>query len=84
MTPNRKGKVTEYKEGHYYLTHVEWEDGHCEIEIHLCVPQILWRSCDSKQLEQAIAKFQEITKTIPINENIVGLVPRKTKRTLII
>lgn len=53
LEPNRKGEVTEYKKGHIYLTHVEWEDGHCEIEIHRCVPQQLFHSCDSGQLEMA-------------------------------
>ena len=60
MKPNRIGKVTEYKRGHYYLSHTEWEDGHCEIEIHHCVPEIIWHSCDTKELDTAKQIFQEI------------------------
>jgi hypothetical protein len=50
---NRSGRVVEYKRGHYYLTHVEWEDGHCEIEVHHCKPDLVFHSCDEKQLQKA-------------------------------
>lgn len=76
LTPNRKGRVTEYKEGHYYLTHTEWEDNHIEIEIHVCIPQLLWHSCDAKQLEAAKKKFVEVTKTLPLNDKTISLLPQ--------
>ena len=68
MEVNRRGTVTEYKRGHYYLTHTEWEDNHCEIEIHLCVPHLLWHSCDLKELPEAMKKFEELTFIAPLNE----------------
>lgn len=64
LVPNRTGKVTEYKRGHYYLSHTEWQDGHCEIEVHRCVPKILWHSCDPKEWNQA----QEFFKKIDVND----------------
>lgn len=60
LQPNRIGKVTEYKQGHFYLTHTEWEDGHCEIEVHHCEPQPLFHSCDQKQLEIAKKKLNQL------------------------
>jgi hypothetical protein len=57
LIPNRTGKATEYKRGHTYMTVVEWEDGHCEIEVHKCVPELLFHSCDKKELELAKEKF---------------------------
>lgn len=75
MEPNREGKVTEYKEGHYYLTHTRWADGHEELEIHVCIPQLLWHSCDPKQLDMAKKKFAEITKTLPLNDKNYSLLP---------
>lgn len=62
MKANRTGKVTEYKKGHYYLTHTEWEDKHCEIEIHMCQPQLLFHSCDSNQLELAKQTFNQLAE----------------------
>lgn len=53
MKPNRIGKTTEYKQGHHYLTITEWEDGHCEIEVHKCVPEQLFHTCDQKELGAA-------------------------------
>ena len=76
MKPNRIGKCTEYKDGHYYLTRTQWEDGHEEIEIHVCVPQMLWHTCDPDQFEMAKEKFSELTKTFPLNEKIIELLPR--------
>ncbi len=61
MEPNRTGKVTEYKKGHYYLTHTEWEDGHCEIEIHECKPTLLAHSCDQKDLPAIKEFFNNLT-----------------------
>lgn len=60
MKPNRVGKVTEYKRGHHYLTHTEFEDGHCEIEVHECIPKLVWHSCDQKQLDKAFEVFNEL------------------------
>lgn len=62
---NRKGKCTEYKHGHYYMTHTEWEDGHCEIEIHRCVPELLWHSCDTKQMGDAKDIFEQLEHKHP-------------------
>ena len=70
MEVNRKGVATEYKIGHYYLTHTLWEDGHCEIEVHVCLPQLLWHSCDPKQLEEAMKRFEELATALPLNEKI--------------
>ena len=50
---SRKGTVTEYKNGHLYLSHTEWEDGHVEIELHECRSRLLFHSCDKKELEIA-------------------------------
>lgn len=68
MEVNRQGNATEYKIGHYYLTHTVWEDGHCEIEIHLCVPKLLWHSCDPKQLPSALERFEIMANALPLNE----------------
>ncbi|KKL64716.1 hypothetical protein LCGC14_2162150, partial [marine sediment metagenome] len=32
-----------------YLTVTEWEDDHCEIELHKCEPELLFHSCDKKE-----------------------------------
>ena len=53
MDVNRKGECTEYKKGHYYLTHTEWEDGHTEIEVHRCVPELIFNTCDQHQQDEA-------------------------------
>jgi len=65
MEVNRKGTVTEYKLGHHYLTVTQWEDGHCEIEIHRCVPELLWHSCDSKQIVEAEEIFKSLEHKCP-------------------
>ncbi len=65
MKANRKGTVTEYKKGHYYLTYTEWEDKHCEIEVHRCVPELLWHSCDKNQLDDAKALFEKLEHKHP-------------------
>ncbi len=57
MTPNRTGKATEYKQGKHYLTITEWDDGHCEIEVHKCEPELLFNTCDPKELPLAISEF---------------------------
>jgi len=59
IKPNRVGKATEYKAGHQYLTIVEWEDGHCEIEVHQCIPEILFHSCDMADKAKAIKLFED-------------------------
>ena len=56
----RTGTVTEYKSGHYYVTRVDWLDGHSELEVHRCEPTLLWHSCDPKQWEAAIALAGEL------------------------
>jgi len=65
MKANRTGKCTEYKQGHYYLTHTEWEDGHCEIEVHRCVPELLFHTCDPNQLDEAKELFQKLERKHP-------------------
>ncbi len=71
MEINRLGKVTEYKKGHYYLSHTEWEDGHCEIEVHSCVPQLIFHSCDSKQLPDAKMIFANAENASPTEHKIL-------------
>ena len=63
LNPNRIGKATEYKRGHNYLTIVEWEDGHCEIEIHQCIPELLFHSCDKNDLDKAKTRFICLSET---------------------
>lgn len=65
MEPNRKGTVTEYKQGHHYLTITQWEDGHCEIEIHRCIPELLFHSCDQKQITEAQTLFNSLEHKNP-------------------
>ena len=65
MKANREGKCTEYKKGHYYLTHTEWNDGHCEIEVHRCVPELLFHTCDPKQLDEAKELFEKLEHKHP-------------------
>lgn len=65
MESNRTGIVTEYKNGHYYLTITKWEDEHCEIEIHRCVPELLWHSCDQKQIIEAEEIFKNLEHKKP-------------------
>jgi hypothetical protein len=60
MVPSRKGVCTEYKRGHYYLTHVEWEDGHIELEVHRCVPELLGHTCDKAQVGTIMKLFSQI------------------------
>ncbi len=60
LKPNRFGKATEYKKGHHYLTLVQWDDGHCEIEVHRCVPVSLFHSCDIKELDLAKKMFNQL------------------------
>ena len=62
MEVNRRGTVTEYKRGHHYLTHTEWEDGHCEIEIHKCEPELKFHSCDPHELPTAFQEFQHLAE----------------------
>ncbi len=58
MQSNRTGTVTEYKKGHFYLTHTEWEDGHIEIEVHRCEPVLFYHSCDPNDLATAKEQFK--------------------------
>jgi hypothetical protein len=79
MMPNRKGTTTEYKRGHFYLSHTIWEDGHEEIEIHRCAPQQLFHSydgeivkdalvelhsCDVKEFPRLLEKFSQLPLTL--------------------
>ena len=63
MEPNRSGKTTEFKSGHNYLTITKWEDGHCEIEIHQCIPKLLFHSCDMRDIEKAKTEFKRLVDT---------------------
>ena len=65
IKPNREGKVVEFKKGHYYMTHTEWEDGHHEIEVHRCVPELIWHSCDINQLDEAKRLFSQLEHKHP-------------------
>lgn len=65
MEINRKGTTVEYKRGHYYLTETTWEDGHVEIEVHRCVPELLWHSCDKNQLDEARELFKTLEHKHP-------------------
>ncbi len=60
MEINRKGTCVEYKKGHHYLTYTQWEDGHCEIEVHKCVPELIFHSCDMKELDLAKEMFRNL------------------------
>ena len=60
LEPNRRGTVTEYKRGHYYLTVTEFEDSHCEIEVHRCIPELIYHSCDYKDKEKAVMAFNNL------------------------
>ena len=62
MEPNRVGKVTEYKSGHYYVTHCEWEDGHEEVEVHRCQPVLVFHSCDPKEKAFALAEIERLAE----------------------
>ena len=72
MEPNRRGTVTEYKHGHHYLTHTEWEDGHCEIEIHRCEPELKFHSCDPRDLARAHSEFQHLAEGEHTVELLLG------------
>lgn len=54
MEAHRKGKITEYRQGTYMLTHIQWEDGHEEIELHQCAPQLMFQSFDPKDIDRAL------------------------------
>ena len=60
LKPNRIGRTVEYKQGHYYLTLTDWQDGHCELEVHRCIPEPLFHSCDVNDLERAKNMFIEL------------------------
>lgn len=51
--PFRSGKITEYRDGTLMLTHIEWDDGHEEIEVHECKPTLLFRAYDRESLGEA-------------------------------
>lgn len=58
----RKGTVTESRRGNYFLTIIEWEDGHREVEIHYCDPRPIIRSCDPKDIERFKEEFEKLAK----------------------
>lgn len=53
----RTGRTVEFKRGHHYLTVTRWEDGHCEIEVHKCVPELVFHTCDPNELSLARDTF---------------------------
>lgn len=60
MKPNRMGKAVEYKRGHHYLTVVEWEDGHCEAEVHYCPPaERIFHTCDKSEIPMAVSELNK-------------------------
>jgi len=60
LKPNRIGTTVEYKYGHYYLSLTDFHDGHCEIEIHRCVPEPIYHSCDMKDINDAKMTFKQL------------------------
>jgi hypothetical protein len=60
MKVNRRGHVTEYKKGNFYLSHVIWEDGHEEFEIDRCWVEHIAYSCDSNQKEDIFKAFDQL------------------------
>ena len=71
MEINREGVCKEYKQGHYYLTHTEWNDGHCEIEVHRCVPELLFHTCDPNQLDEAKELFKSLEHKHPSEYKLI-------------
>lgn len=70
---SRTGKVTEYKAGHYYVTRTEWDDGgHVEIEVHRCVPHLLFHSCDPKEWEAAKEQANELARMERQEVTLIG------------
>lgn len=66
IVPRRKGTLTEYQNGHYFMYVTEWgaeEDGagrkHVEIEIFYSKAQLIWNSTDPAKLEKVKEIFQE-------------------------
>ena len=60
MKPRRKGNVSEYQNGHYFLYVTEWdaaEDGagrrHVKIEVFYAKARLLWNSTDPNKIEDA-------------------------------
>lgn len=70
MEINRKGNTQEFKMGHYYLSYTEWDDGHCEIEIHECKPTLLWHSCDKSKLSEAKDALRSLATNRPLEKAI--------------
>lgn len=85
MEINRKGTTTEYKIGHHYLTYTVWEDGHCEIEVHKCTPELIFHSCDMKEFAMAEKLFKELPLHERKQQNEIVSEPKilviKTKTT---
>lgn len=61
MKPNRTGKTIEYKSGPYYLSHTDWGDGHEEIELHRCRPELLFHTCDAALFPQVKEMFEKMS-----------------------
>jgi hypothetical protein len=64
----RIGRTVEFKRGHHYLTVTEWEDGHCEIEVHKCVPELVFHTCDPSELGRA----REVFESLAAGERRIG------------
>jgi len=58
----RRGSVVEHRRGNYFLTVIEWEDGHREVEVHHCDPRPIARSCDPKDVERFKCEFERLAK----------------------
>lgn len=56
----REGTVTEHRRGNYFLTVIEWDDGHREVEVHYCDPRPIVRSCDPKDIERFKKEFEKL------------------------
>lgn len=62
--PFRTGKISEFRNGTLFLTHIEWEDGHEEIEVHECKPTLLFQAYDRKSLEEAHDLLHDFRKVL--------------------
>lgn len=62
MESHREGKITEYRNGTHFLTHIKWEDGHEEIEVHQCSPKLIFQSYDPKDINGALEKLKDIKR----------------------
>lgn len=68
----RVGELHEYKAGHYYVSRIDWEDGHTEIEVHRCQPQLLFHSCDPKEWDAACSQADKLAEGERQDVRLIG------------